>query len=496
MNTDHDTGSSQSPEDLDEQLERQLAEEMGDQDMEQLLAAGPASPEDTQKKDTATGGAIVRGRIAAVHGDDVFVDVHGVDEKNQGVVPLTQFERPPRVGSVMDFVVQRLDPSQGLIVLSREGAAGLATWDQLVRGNVLEARVVATNRGGLELEIAGGIKAFMPASGVDLHFVEDLEQFVGQKIRAQVQEINRQSKKIVLNRRSLLETERKTKEGQLWKEIQVGQSRQGVVTSMTHFGAFVDLGGVDGLIHVSDLSHSRVEDPSKVVRVGQSVTVQVLKIDTEKKRIGLGMKQVEPDPWQGISDRIRTGECLSVRVVRTADFGVFVEVEPGVEGLVPVSELGWKFVDNPSQVVSEGDVIQVMVLRIESEKRRMALSLKQAKGDPWVDIEKRYEKETLVEGTVSNIADFGAFVELEHGVEGLVHISELSHRRVNHTEDVLQVGQKHQFRILEVDIEQRRMRLSLKAVDTSTQTSGDKPNRSSKAKTHKKPTGPLKGGLE
>jgi len=423
MNRDKHIGRPEPSDPMDDQIEQELAEAMGGQDMHQILAAN--TPKVTDSDHTAPqnrsndlhgsmGHRVVRGRIAEIHGDDVFVNLHGMDGKNQGVVPLSQFEREPRMGSVMDFVLQRVDPSQGLMILSKEGSIGKATWDQLFRGSVVEARVTGSNKGGLELELAGGIKAFMPASGIDLHYVENLEQFVGQKLRAQVQEINRHSQKVVLNRRGLLENERQAKQAQLWDELQIGQTRQGTISSIAEYGVFVDLGGMDGMVHVSDLSYSRVNNPSDVVNVGETVTVQILKIDREKNRISLGMKQ--------------------------------------------------------------------------------------AKSDPWIGIDQKYAPGSLIEATVSSIVDFGAFVQLEQGVEGLVHISELSHKRINYVSDVLQIGQTESFRVIAVDAENRRISLSLKTVDVPTQQS-DSPSdvalsQVRRKEAHKKLRGPLKGGIE
>jgi len=497
----------------DADIERQLAQELGDQNIEQLMenADPAASPADSATptptaQDPPSRRQLVRGRVSAIRGDDVFIDLRGSDAKNQGLVPLTQFERAPRVGSIMDFVVERLDESQGLVILSREGAVGRATWDELRRGSVVEARVISTNKGGLELEMVGGVRAFMPVSQIDLHYVEDTEPLVGQKLQAQVQEINHRSHKVVLSRRQFLESERQGKQAQLWKEIEVGQTRQGTVTGIADYGLFVDLGGVDGMVHVSDMSYSRVDQPGDVAKVGQTVQVKVLKIDREKQRIGLGMKQVEPDPWQGIADRLKAGDHVTARVVRTVDFGAFVEIEPGVEGLLPVSELSWKRVGKPSDVVNVGDVLRLVIQTLDPEKCRISLSLKQVGGDPWIGAERTYEKHSLVDATVLSITEFGAFVELTPGVEGLVHISELADHRVDRADDILTIGQKQPFRVLDVDEEKQRISLSLKAVanpptDPSSTDSIAYDSRGSsrpigKSKARKKPGKPLKGGIE
>ncbi len=469
------TGGPEATSHIDAEVQRELDEALGDKTVEQLMEEA-ATPEglgdDPNAPPQSQGGGdpheihiqMVRGRIHSVRDQDVFVEIPGQSGKSQGVVPLMQFERPPRIGSIMDFVVQREDEKEGLLILSREGAVSRATWDMLQRGSIVEARVTGSNKGGLELELVGNIRAFMPASQIDLYHVDDLESFVGQKVQASVQEIDRKGKKVLLSRRHYLEREKKSKEEKLWKEIEVGQIREGVVTNVMDYGAFVDIGGTDGLLHVSDISYSRVDRPDEVLKKGQAVKVKVLKLDADKKRISLGLKQVEPDPWESAGAELKAGETVSGRVMRLADFGAFVEIKPGIEGLLPVSEISWKRINRPGDVLKEGEVLRVQILQVDPAKHRLSLSLKQAGGDPWVGAEHTYARGTVLEGTVLTTTDFGAFVELTTGVEGLVHISELSDRRVAQVTDVLKPGQKESFRVLEVDEENRRIRLSLKAV--------------------------------
>jgi small subunit ribosomal protein S1 len=474
---------------IDDDLQRELdgASESGGIDamieasIEQAQPTAPP-PADQAKSDQTGGEAsaedakapkefhhkVVRGRIAAIRGEDVFIDITGGlaqdGAKLQGVVPLQQFDRPPRLGSIMDFVVDTVDEKQGLIFLSREGAISLATWDQLTRGSVVEARCTKSNKGGLELELVGSIRAFMPASQIDQNHIEDLDQFIGQKLEAVVQEIDRKAKKVLLSRRAYQEKQKSRNREKLLKEIEVGQEREGKVSSVVDFGAFVDLGGVDGLVHVTDLSHTHVAKPKDVIKAGDTVKVKVLKIegDAEKPRIALGMKQIEPDPWDGVAGKYTVGEQVTARVTRTANFGAFIEVEPGVEGLLPISEMSWKRIHKAEEVVKTGDVIPLAILKVDPEKRRLTLSLKAAKGDPWTDAAGKYAKDQQVEGTVTSTTDFGAFVQLEEGVEGLVHISELSDRRVGQVTDVLKAGDTKQFRIKEIDTEKRKISLSLK----------------------------------
>lgn len=484
MSTDQQpTNPVPTPPALDTELEREIADALGGQSLDQIMAEATQTPPagdpgaagDAQSAATSHAGASAeethtriehemrRGKIASIRGDDVFVEMPGVGGKNQGVVPLRQFERPPRVGSIMDFVVERIDDAEGLIHLSREGAISRTTWDQLSRGAIVEARVVSTNKGGLELEMVGGIRAFMPASQIDFHHVNNMEEYVGQKLLGMVQEIDRKSRKVVMSRRAQLEQERNAKREKILAELEVGQIREGKVSSLVEYGAFIDIGGVDGLLHVSDISYTHITKPSQVLSVGQTVSVKVLKLDKEHKKISLGLKQVAPDPWEGIEGRIRVGDEVSGRVLRLAEFGAFIEVEAGIEGLLPVSEVSWKRNIKLSDTLKEGELIRLKIMSMDVNKRRISLSLKQAAGDPWMGASRKYEAHQFYEGTVLSTTDFGAFVELEPGVEGLVHISEISDQRINAVSDVLKQGQVEKFRILEVDEDQKRIRLSLKA---------------------------------
>ncbi len=477
--SDTDAPADDAPaEDIDAQVQRELdaaeggMESLLEKSLEDSDPAPSTAPADGESADKSKKSPadfhhqIVRGRISAVRGEDVFIDITGglstEGAKLQGVLPLIQFERPPRMGSIMDFVVDKVNEQEGLVYLSREGAISLATWDQLTRGSVVEARVTKSNKGGLELEMVGSIRAFMPASQIDLYHVDDLDQFVGQKIEAVVQEIDRKAKKVLLSRRTHLENQKLKNRDKLLKELEVGQERQGTVSSVVDFGAFVDLGGVDGLVHVTDLSHTHVKKPSDIVKAGDKVTVKVLKIEPEKNRIALGMKQIEPDPWDGVSDKYKTGEQISARVTRTANFGAFIEIEPGVEGLLPLSEMSWKRIHKAEEVVSVGDVIQVAIINVDPQKKRLTLSLKAAKGDPWVGAAHKFAKDSMVTGTVTGTTDFGAFVELEQGVEGLAHISELDTKRVGQVTDILKVGDTKEFRVKDIDEDNRKISLSLK----------------------------------
>jgi small subunit ribosomal protein S1 len=302
----------------------------------------------------------------------------------------------------------------------------------------------------------------MPASQVDIHHVDDLEHFVGQKITAMVQEVDRRHKKVLLSRRAYLERQKQRQQRKTLAELEVGQEREGTVSNVTDFGAFVDLGGVDGLVHVTDLAYGHVGKPSDVVKKGDTVKVKVLKIDAEKQRIGLGIKQVQPDPWELAAPQLQPGEQVEGTVTKTANFGAFVQLDLGVEGLLPMSEISWRRINNAEQVVQPGQKIRVQVLEVDRKKQRLTLSLKQVAGDPWAGAGSKFERGQAVQGTVRTVTDFGAFVELEPGVEGLAHISELSDRRIGKVTDVLNVGDTKTFYIKDVKTDDRKLSLSLR----------------------------------
>ena len=508
---------SQTPSNTDAQLEQEIAAALGDQSVDDLMAqdearqaaASDEASQESQHEDKPDGEkkqarpssekvefSLKRGRILSVRGDDVFVELAGVDARLQGVVPASQFDRPPRLGSIMDFVVDRIDEDQGLMHLSREGAVSVATWEHLDRGSVVEARVVGHNKGGLELEMPGNINSFMPASQIDRKHIDDFSTMVGEKLTAVVQEIDRRAKKLVLSRRQHLEQQREAQRAKVLGELEEGQTREGVVSGLVPYGAFIDLGGVDGLVHISDLSYTHVDKPEEVVKEGQTVRVKVLKVNAESEKIKLGLKQVEPDPWEEVLATLKVADVISGKVVRNVEFGSFVEIRPGVEGLAPISELSWSRIRHPNDIVKEGDTIRVKVLQIEPDRRRISLSLKQAEGDPWIGAEGKYARNSLVEGKVVRIVDFGAFVELEPGVEALAPIAELSKDRINRVEQVLNEGETRQFRVLVVDEEQRRARLSVRAVEdpAAAESAPQQPDKS-RARVKKRDPSTLRGGI-
>ena len=391
-----------------------------------------------------------RGKIVSVGKDDAFIDFGG---KSQGIVSLMQFldaPEPPKVGDEFDFHVERYDEREGLLICTRKGAtASSVSWETLEIGQVVEGTVTGMNKGGLEVDVKG-MRAFMPSGQVDLYFQKDISVYIGQRIKAEVTQFDARAKNLIVSRRNVLEREKEEAKGKLLEELAEGQMRRGTVRSVTDFGAFVDLGGVDGLLHVSEMSFRRGRHPSEFVKVGDMVDVKVIKIDKETGKLSLSLKGAMADPWTGVETRYPVGTAITGRITRVPKegFGAFVEVEEGLEGLLPVSEMSWQRIGRPSDVVKEGDTVRLVVIALDPTAKKLTFSLKQAGPDPWKDAKDRYAVDSVVDGRVTRVVDFGAFVELEPGLEGLVHISELDAKRVRASGDVVKPGQDVKVRVL------------------------------------------------
>ena len=443
-----------------------------------------------------------RGRIVSVTKDDAFVDFGG---KSQGIVSLIQFldTEAPKVGDEFEFHVDRYDEREGLLILSRRGAtASNVSWSTLEIGQVVEGTVTGMNKGGLEVDVKN-MRAFMPAGQVDLYFQKDISTFIGQRIKAEVTKFDAAAKNLIISRRNVLEREKEEAKGKLMEELTEGVMRRGTVRSVMDFGAFVDLGGIDGLLHVSEMSFRRGRHPSEFVKVGDMVDVKIVKIDKETGKLSLSLKGAMADPWAGAETKYAVGSEVTGRITRVPQegFGAFVEIEEGVEGLLPASEMSWQRFRHPSEIVKEGDTHRLVVISLDPSQRKISFSLKQAGPDPWKTAKEKYAVDMLVDGTVTRVVDFGAFVELEPGLEGLVHISELDSRRVRASSDVVKPGQEVKARILEIDPEARRISLSIRratetapAATTAAAAAAAAPAPSKKQQSKKK--GPLKGGLD
>lgn len=442
----------------DPELDTQVEAAMAGLQMDQLLADKPREAAPETPAQPAGGADIRRGKVVSVGRDEVFVDLGG---KSPGVCPLLQFTEV-KVGDEFDFIVDEYDKREGILLLNRKGVLTTnISWDNLEVGQIVEGTVTGMNKGGLELDIKG-MRAFMPAGQVDLYFQKDISVYLSQKMAVEVTQFDRLAKNLVVSRRHILEREKEEKRQKLMAELAEGQMRRGVVRNVTDFGAFVDLGGVDGLLHVSEMSHRRGHHPSEFVKAGDLVDVKIIKIDPNTGKLSLSLKQAMADPWAGIEERYPTGTQVTGRVTRVEPFGAFIEVEEGLEGLLPVSEMSWQRIRHPSDVVKVGDTIKLVVIHVDPGARKMTFSLKQAGPDPWATVAEKYPVHSVQTGHVTRVVDFGAFVELEPGLEGLVHISELAPNRVRAASDVVKQGQEVKVRVMEIDKEARRVSLSIR----------------------------------
>lgn len=412
-------------------------------------------------------GEVVKGRVLKVSPDWVVVDV---GFKSEGVIPADEFKDEAgnlnvEVGQEVDVLLESIEPD-GSVVLSREKAERMKIWDKIEQAyneqTVLKGKVVDRVKGGLAVDI--GVKAFLPGSQVDMHPVRNLDSYKGQEIEVRVIKVNKRRGNIVLSRKIVLEEEYYRLKEETLRTLEEGKVVKGVVKNLTDYGAFIDLGGIDGLLHITDMSWGRVNHPSDLFQVGQEVEVQVLKFDRLEEKVSLGYKQLTPDPWLAAAEKYPAGTRVKAKVVSVTDYGAFVELEPGVEGLIHVSEMSWsRRIKHPSKVVQVGDEVEAVVLEVDADNRRISLGMKQIEPNPWEQIAETYAINSVVKGIVRNLTDFGAFVEVEEGVEGLVHISDLSWtKKIKHPSEVLQKGQEVEAVVLNVDAENQRLSLGIK----------------------------------
>jgi small subunit ribosomal protein S1 len=415
-------------------------------------------------------GRLVTGRVRRVTGDDVWVDI---GQKSEGAVELREWFDdtlgkivPPQPGDQCEVLIEAVEDEDGAVVLSYRKAKRQKEWEDVIsrhkEGDVVSGPVTRKIKGGLLVNI--GVGAFLPASQVDIRRVPDLGSLLGQSVECKILTIDEARRNIVVSRRKLLEDRRTELKEKLLREIEPGQIRKGVVKNIAAFGAFIDLGGLDGLLHVTDMSWGRVTDPSEVVHVEQELEVMILKVDKEKEKVALSLKHKTPSPWANVADKYPVGTRLTGEVVNVMNYGAFVKLEPGVEGLVHISEMSWtKRINHPSEVVSIGDQIEVQVLNINKEKQEISLGMKQVQPNPWDKVVERYPKDTVVTGVVRNLTNYGAFIEIEEGIDGLLHVSDLSWvRKVAHPSEVVAKGDKVTCIVLNVDQERKRIALGLK----------------------------------
>jgi small subunit ribosomal protein S1 len=407
----------------------------------------------------------IEGTVVAVSADLVFVDI---GYKTEGVLPLTIFQSGNETVKPGDLLLVSVKGRnlEGYYELSRFKVEQPRDWSALEQAftakTIIAGTVTGVVKGGVSVDV--GVRAFMPASRSGARDAADLERLVGQQIRCRIIKLDVSDEDVVVDRRAVTEEEDRSTKERRYSEIKEGETVHGEVRSLTGYGAFVDIGGVDALLHVGDISWSRVNNPEDVLSVGQQIEAKVLKIDSAKQRIGIGMKQLLPHPWDGVAAKLKAGDRVHGTVTRVADFGAFVEIEAGVEGLIHLSEMSWaKKVRKPSDVLKTGDTVEAVVLGVNMGERRLSLGLKQTLGDPWAEIEQKFPAGSSIEGPVTSFTKFGAFVQLADGVEGMIHVSEISaEKRIHHPQDVLRLGQIVKAQVLEVDKEKRQLRLSMK----------------------------------
>jgi small subunit ribosomal protein S1 len=411
--------------------------------------------------------SLVKGKVLAVDMDRVTVDL---SYKAEGVIPAHEFgTTPPKVGSEVEAWVMELSNADGQVPLSVIEAQRRQVWESMSTEagskKILTARVTEAVKGGLVVDI--GVRAFLPAKELDVRYVEDLAPFVGKSIEVRVLEVDQKERRVIVSRRSILKERQLEDRAKLFESLEVGQTRHGVVTNITDFGAFVDIGGAEGLLHKGDLAWGRVEKVRDIVDLGQEIDVVVLTFDRSSGKIGLGMKQAGPSPWDAASERYAQGRRAKGKVVGILDFGAIVELEPGVQGMVHVSEMSWsRRVRRPEDAVQLGDEVEVEVLALDLDRKKLSLSMKKVEENPYSSLADRYPFATIVKGTVSELADFGAFIQLADGVEGLVHVSEISwSERINHPKELLHLGDPVTAIVIGCDPARERLSLSIKKTE-------------------------------
>jgi len=416
-------------------------------------------------------GEVVRGNIIQVTDDYVMVDI---GYKSEGQIRISEFTDEEgavsaKVGDEVDVLLEYHEDENGEIVLSKEKAAKIKVWDEISKiykdDGVIEGRIVSKVKGGLSVDI--GVQAFLPGSQVDLRPVRNLDSLIGQQCQFKILKYNKKRRNVVLSRRVLLEKEREELKSDTLDRLEEGKVLEGVVKNITEYGVFVDLGGIDGLLHITDMSWGRVGHPSEMCSIGDSIEVMVLNFDPEKERVSLGLKQLTEDPWSSVDARYPEGGRVTGRVVSLTDYGAFVELEPGIEGLIHVSEMSWTAkVRHPSKVVSVGDIVEAVVLNLNKENKRISLGMKQVEPNPWDVIGEKYPVGTTIQGKIKNITDFGLFIGIDEGIDGLVHISDLSWtKRIKHPSELYKKGEELQAIVLNIDKENERFSLGVKQLN-------------------------------
>lgn len=410
-------------------------------------------------------GSIVQGRILEVRPSDVLIDI---GYKSEGLIPISEFKNPEEIkpGDAFEVLLERLEDDEGMVVLSKQRAELQRNWERVLtqckEGDIIEGEVVGQVKGGMIVDV--GVDAFLPGSQIDVVPVRNPYDYMNKRFQFKILKINQERRNIVLSRRELIEESRRDQKKALLAEIKVGQLRKGVVKNITDFGAFIDLNGMDGLLHITDISWGRVNHPSDVLSIGQDVEVMILDVDLDRERISLGLKQKQANPWEDIERKYPVNSRIRGKVVNLMPYGAFVEIEEGVEGMVHVSEMSWtKRVARASDMLAVGDVVEAVVLGLNKDEQKISLGMRQTEQNPWDDVARNYPIGSRVSGVVRNFTNYGAFVELEAGVDGMIHVSDMSWtRKVNHPSEVLKKGETVNAIVLEVDAANQRISLGLK----------------------------------
>ncbi len=419
---------------------------------------------------------IVNGRIVRIDSDTILVDV---GYKSEGTITRDEWDdhdEPPAVGQVIQVLIEEVedetgvaDDPYGMVRLSKRKAEKILQWEKMMKtvqeGQVVTGAVTRKIKGGLLVDI--GVNVFLPASQVDIRRPGDIGDYIGRVVQCEVLKIDEARRNIVVSRRSLIEKQREEDREQLLGELEIGQLRKGVVKNIADFGAFVDLGGIDGLLHITDMSWERIGHPSEMVSIDQEIEVMILHIDREKQKIALGLKQKQANPWDNVESKYPVGTKVRGSVVNVMSYGAFVKLEPGIEGLVHISEMSWtKRINHPSELVQIGDEIEVVILAVDRSGQQLSLGMKQTQENPWTTVGDRYPMDAEVKGKVRNLTNYGAFIELEEGIDGLLHVSDMSWtRKISHPSEMLEKGQQVTCKVLSVDQERRRIALGLKQLD-------------------------------
>jgi small subunit ribosomal protein S1 len=445
---------------IDEQeIERQVEAAMGDADQNHMLEAIDETVQHFES------GNILKGTIVNHFGDDVLVEV---GMKSEGTVSATEFDDPSeiRIGDMIEVFLESVESDSGQVVLSKRKADRIRGWERILNryeeGQTIKGRVTRRIKGGLLVDV--GVPVFLPASQVDIRRPVDISEYIGQEIEAKILKIDKERRNIVISRRKMLEETREAAKSKLLADIEEGQTRKGIVKNIADFGAFVDLGGLDGLLHITDMSWGRVNHPSELVDFDQEIEVKVLSVDRVKEKISLGLKQKTESPWLSVEQRYPVGTVVKGTIVNLTNYGAFVKIEEGVEGLIHISEMNWtKRINHPSDILTVGQEIQAAVLDINAPRQEISLGIKQLTENPWMQVARKYPPGTVVEGKIRNLTNYGAFIEIEEGIDGLLHLSDLSWtKKLGHPGELLKRGQGIKCIVLSVDEEKQRVALGLK----------------------------------